>query len=221
VTCNTTTNMRSAPTCSGGQCVNMPALCPSGYACNAGGTDCLTTCAGDTQCQAQAPACVRGNCFGCNQSTAVAGTWANWPMPNVPGNGPNASRYTLCADNQTVRDNVSGLVWQAVVGATFADLKTWQDAKTYCAGLTLAGGGWRLPSRIELVSILDLTQPSGNAHIDFFTFPITPNEPFWTSSPVVGAPTNAWSVYFQSTGPQAGRITSTDITGSLRVRCVR
>ena len=142
-------------------------------------------------------------------------------MPNVPGNGPNASRYTLCADNQTVRDNVSGLVWQAVVGATFADLKTWQDAKTYCAGLTLAGGGWRLPSRIELVSILDLTQPSGNAHIDFFTFPITPNEPFWTSSPVVGAPTNAWSVYFQSTGPQAGRITSTDITGSLRVRCVR
>jgi hypothetical protein len=221
VTCNTTTNMRSAPTCSSGQCMTTPTLCANGYACNAGGTDCLTTCAGDTQCQAQASACVRGKCFGCNQSTAVAGTWANWPMPNVPGNGPNTERYTLCADNQTVRDHVSGLVWQAAVDTAAAGLMSWQSAKTYCAGLALAGGSWRLPSRIELASILDITQVSGNPQIEWSTFQNTPSESFWTSSPVVGSVTNAWSVSFNGAGPQAGRIISYDITGVLRVRCVR
>jgi hypothetical protein len=142
-------------------------------------------------------------------------------MPNVPGNGPNLIRYTLCADNQTVRDNVSGLVWQAGVDTGSTGRMTWQEAKTYCSQLTLAGGGWRLPSRIELVSILDIAQPSGVAQIDFTYFPNTPDEPFWTSSPAVTTSTNAWSVYFQSTGPLAGRVITTDITGILRVRCVR
>jgi hypothetical protein len=221
VTCNTTTNMRSVPTCSGGHCVTTPTLCPNGYACNPSGTDCSTTCTGDVQCQAQAPACVRGKCFGCNQSTATPGNWANWPMPNTPGRGPNTERHTLCPDNQTVRDNVTGLVWQASVDTSATGRMTWQTAKTYCAGLTLAGGGWRLPSRIELVSILDITQPSSVPQIDYVNFQNTPDEPFWTSSPVAGAATTAWSVYFQSTGPQAGRVISTDITGVLRVRCVR
>jgi hypothetical protein len=142
-------------------------------------------------------------------------------MPNTPGRGPNTERHTLCPDNQTVRDNVTGLVWQASVDTSATGRMTWQTAKTYCAGLTLAGGGWRLPSRIELVSILDITQPSSVPQIDYVNFQNTPDEPFWTSSPVAGAATTAWSVYFQSTGPQAGRVISTDITGVLRVRCVR
>jgi hypothetical protein len=142
-------------------------------------------------------------------------------MPNAPGNGPNLVRYTLCADNQTVRDNISGLVWQASVDTTASGQMTWQAAKTYCAQLTLAGGGWRLPSRIELVSILDVTQPSGNAQIDFTYFPNTPHEAFWTASPSITTATAAWSVYFQDTGPQAGRIIPSDITAIQRVRCVR
>lgn len=76
-------------------------------------------------------------------------------MPNAPDAGlPNPAAYTVTAD--TVIDQVTGLEWQkGTVGRTsnYYDLY-WGDAQLYCEQLVLGGqSDWRLPSRIELVSL--------------------------------------------------------------------
>ena len=87
--------------------------------------------------------------------------------------------------------------------------------KQACVDLRLAGhGDWRLPSRIELVSLLDTrrTQPS----IDVEAFPGTPSDWFWTSSRAADDPNAAWYVYFYFGYPK------TDDAGNVfSVRCVR
>jgi hypothetical protein len=116
--------------------------------------------------------------------------WAAWPMPNPPSTGlPNPQSYTASADG-LVLDNVTGLTWQAsVAGPPLA----WSDALAYCGTLTLAGGGWRLPSRIELLSLVDYTQVPT---IDAKNFPGTPMGAFWSGSLLAGNASYAWTVNF-------------------------
>jgi hypothetical protein len=138
--------------------------------------------------------------------------WARWPMPNarLPGL-PHARDYDL-ATPDVVLDRVTRLVWQRRLPDQFF---TFQDAGRHCAELRLAGhSDWRLPSRIELVSLLDTTriQPS----IDTQAFPNTPNDWFWTSSPAADDPTAAWYVYFYFGYPKTDERSS-----KFSVRCVR
>ena len=135
-------------------------------------------------------------------------TWALWPMPESPGARPFSYDTSVAG---VVTDNVTKLVWQRAV-----DLGsyTWATAKTYCANLSLAGfTDWRLPTRIELVSI---TYPAFSPSIDGAAFPSTPAAQFWTSSPAVFPPSSAFAVGFVS----ANTTIETE-TGSFRVRCVR
>lgn len=147
-------------------------------------------------------------------SSHNADTWANWPMPNSPGSGlPNPASYTDLG-NGTVRDNVTCLTWQLTPApGTY----TFTQAKAYCAGLTLAGGDWQLPTRIQLMSIVD-TAAAGPA-IDATAFPGTPAGFFWTSSPwfVTASPLRAWIFNFYE------GMESNDgfETGTYSVRCVR
>jgi hypothetical protein len=141
----------------------------------------------------------------CSNSTCTPNySWTRWP---IPPDGP--TNYT---DNKngTVNDNVTGLVWQqAPVPAGY----TWQAGKDYCAALTLAGGGWRLPSRIELVSLVDFTKYNPSINAAFF--PSTPAAYFWSSSPNVSSAGNLWVVDFHYGNSGYG-------TGaSAYVRCVR
>ncbi|HTB57720.1 MAG TPA: DUF1566 domain-containing protein [Polyangia bacterium] len=143
---------------------------------------------------------------------AAVEKWARWPMPNVPLPGlPNPHSY----DTQTpgvVVDRVTGLIWQRSLPEKFY---TFQDAERQCDNLALAGHrDWRLPSRIELVSLLDTTriQPS----IDMAAFPNTPIDWFWTSSLAADNPSAAWYVYFYFGYPKTD-----DMTNSFSVRCVR
>jgi hypothetical protein len=78
-----------------------------------------------------------------------------WPLPDV-----TTSNYTI--DTDTVLDNTTGLRWQRAPAATDY---TWENAKGYCAALTLGGlSGWALPTRIELSTLLDLSKaPSINS----------------------------------------------------------
>ena len=115
--------------------------------------------------------------------------WANWPVRQK-----TTANYTIGAD--TVTDNVTGLIWQKAVTA---DTYNWAEAKTYCAGLSLGGQpGWRLPTRIELFSIVDSS--TANPAINTTAFPSTPPVNFWTSTPLdssVGfGAGNAWIVQF-------------------------
>jgi hypothetical protein len=118
-------------------------------------------------------------------------------------------RYTV--SNGTVYDARTKLGWQqAVDGGSY----TQSAAVTYCMGLTLAGGGWRLPKVAELLTIVDAT--TFNPSIDLTAFPGTPATWFWSSSPFVGSSGAAWYVGFNY-----GNSSNGGPTGTYRVRCVR
>lgn len=139
--------------------------------------------------------------------------WAHWPMPNPPSTGlPNPASYDTSTAGVVI-DKVTGLTWQRAIDQT--NTYTWADAEAYCANLTLAGhGDWRLPSAIELYSLVDYTK--FNPAIDATAFPDTPAVFFWSSSPLVGNSSSAWVVYFDN-----GHAGNVGISGTGRVRCVR
>jgi hypothetical protein len=81
--------------------------------------------------------------------------WACWPMPNPIGSGlPNEASYT---DNgESVTDDLTCLEWQK---SAPEDTFDWTAALAYCDDLSLNGhDDWRLPTRIELTSIVDFTK---------------------------------------------------------------
>jgi len=142
-------------------------------------------------------------------------TWAHWPMPNpdasiAPDSStplPNPMSYDAGADG-SVLDTVTGLTWE--VGSAPASGST--SAWTYCQTL-----GMRLPTRIELVSLVDFTVTPPMPTINGTAFPGTQAVPYWTSSVVWAdagpdAATQYWSVSFYD-----GRVTSTPAS---YVRCV-
>jgi hypothetical protein len=139
----------------------------------------------------------------------------------VDAGAPNLESYTDNLDG-TVTDKVTGLTWQQKVVLTM-DTYAWADAVDYCASLTLAGrDDWRLPSVIELYSIVDVGQSAGplsNASIDSRYFPSTPARPFWSSSPMAGYPSFMWCVDFSWGGVGGGG--SPDFPVPTAVRCVR
>jgi hypothetical protein len=139
--------------------------------------------------------------------------WDEWPVPNsqvdVTAGAPNLESYTDNGDS-TVTDNVTGLMWQQAVPATQYD---WADAVAYCTTLTLAGhSDWRLPSVIELVSIVDFGQY--NPSITPTYFPSTPSDFFWSAAPAAGI----WcSVNFYDGSTGSGL----EVSDHAYVRCVR
>ncbi len=141
--------------------------------------------------------------------------WADWPMPNVDndlnGGAPNAMSYTDHPDG-TVTDDVTGLIWQQAVDAGTYD---WAGAMAFCEALDLAmHTDWRLPSRIELVSILDYDDT--NPAIREVAFPGTPSEEFWSSTLGAGGASMAWQVSFDE-----GVVRDASVENTYRVRCVR
>jgi hypothetical protein len=95
--------------------------------------------------------------------------------------------------------------------------KTWDEAKTICAGLS--GTGWRLPTQRELQAIWILNleiQSKGNGFANFA------NDYYWTATESSGYSTNAYMVYMSS-GPagEAGNTPHAIKTHKASVRCVQ
>jgi hypothetical protein len=65
------------------------------------------------------------------------------------------------------------------------------DAEKACAAL---GEGWRLPTRMELESILDLTRH--DPAVDTTRFPDTKSGWYWSSTPCAWSSDDAWVVSF-------------------------
>jgi hypothetical protein len=143
---------------------------------------------------------------------APASRWAGWPMPDSTSlSTATAPSYDVGAADVVV-DRVTGLTWQRVVSA---DSYGWSEAADHCACLTLAGhDDWRLPTRIELVSLIDVRRQS--PAIDPLAFPDTPSTWFWTSSPAADVPGAAWYVAFFD-----GDTHHMDVETPYRARCVR
>lgn len=112
---------------------------------------------------------------------------AQWP---VPVTSPPASAYHQTTE--TIEDTVTGLVWQRAIPEAVQDFDA---ALAYCANLTYAGhGDWRLPTRIELVSIIDYgaTSTPMVAAVGFDGSAAAPSAmTYWTSSVLVGSTTTS------------------------------
>jgi hypothetical protein len=132
--------------------------------------------------------------------------WAHWPMPNPDAAiAPEASTLLphpmaydagIDASSPVAHDTVTGLSW---LREPFpSPVMSLGDAWSLCTGQP--GGPWRVPTRIELVSLIDFTVPSGQMMIDRSTFPFTQPGPYWTSSPVPGddGPAGYWTVAFNT-----------------------
>jgi hypothetical protein len=101
---------------------------------------------------------------------------------------PNPAR--LVTDGTTVRDEITGLEWSVA----FTERVDYAGAVAHCDSRPETDGeSWRLPTRIELVSLVDRTR---NPAIDERAFPETPADYFWSASPVPTAPGSRYSVYF-------------------------
>jgi hypothetical protein len=102
--------------------------------------------------------------------------WALWPMPS-----PTPSAYDTTATDIVV-DEITGLRWQEAVSPTKQNAA---GAAAACKALTLGGlSGWRLPTRVELVSLLAFS-PGASPAINAGKFPGTPAAKHWTASDTV------------------------------------
>ncbi len=204
--------------CGSGNCVDgvccVSSSCGSCQQCNLTGDGaCSAVAAGQPDpkkmCVDQgAASCGQTGLCGENGGCQVyACTCDGFVMPNSASSGlPNAASYDVSVAG-AVTDRITKLTWEK---GTSASTYTQAEAITYCSGKA----GWRLPTLLELYSIVD----SGRSlpAIDPGVFSSTPNLRFWTSTPVAGNSTKAWSVNFA-----AGDLEITSTSDKLPVRCVR
>jgi uncharacterized protein DUF1566 len=138
-------------------------------------------------------------------STAVCNGFV---MPNPPTAGlPNPASYAANADG-TITEKVSGLTWEATVDGTSY---TQDDAAAHCAA---KGGDWRLPTRLELTSLVDYTIASPGPTINAI-FANTPPVVYWTQTLYHNNNGDAWSVGFDVGYSDYGVRNNPDL-----VRCV-
>jgi len=110
----------------------------------------------------------------------------------------------------TVIDIKTGLIWQQL------DVeKDWEAANAYCEELDYANHqDWRLPSLVELQTIVDKTK--SNVMIDPIAFPDTKPSLYWSATTYESNYKNAMIVDFSNGDPYSEEKGFTNY-----VRCVR
>ena len=207
----TSVNHCPAGACAGGECVSasdsFSCQCGAGYS-GTGTQGCLAiSCAakgvcGPYECRDRAP------------SYECIGQFAGWPMPDRL-----AAATADVSMPGGVIDKATQLMWQRELqdcSDQNADTCVWDEATKYCDELRLAGhDDWRLPTPIELLSIMD-TEIS-NPALDSMLFPETPGAGFWTGSRAHDNPnTDAWYV-----NAYHASVDTTPMVRQNRARCVR
>jgi len=143
--------------------------------------------------------------------------WAEWPVPNAEADAVSnhLTRESYVGnDDLTVTDAVTGLMWQLIVGQTLPE----PDALLYCQGLSLGGYcDWRLPTDIELVSLVDPGSIEPAVSTTYFSN-VPTDLPYWTSTRAKDWPDKAWYVDFFFGYTDFYNHTLED---RLYVRCVR
>ena len=135
--------------------------------------------------------------------------WAHW--------NPDAARtFTQSGANQLVADSLTGLTWEGNASASSG--LTYAQAQAHCDGLSIdvLTTGWRLPTRVEALSIVDYTKSS--PAVDATAFHMVYNAPYWTTSDYVTfqGTLEKWAVWLGD-----GSTSSEDPTsGTAWVRCV-
>jgi len=81
--------------------------------------------------------------------------WPRRPSPEKNSSSRTSGRFNL--EGGVIYDSELGLQWAPCSGMGMSHLK----AEKYARKLSLAGGGWRLPTREELKSLCDTAWPGG------------------------------------------------------------
>jgi len=206
--------------CAGDPCLN-GSTCVDGVnsytcACAAGwsGTNCeidINGCA-PQPCE-NGGACVDGlGSFTCTCPDGFAGPTCAIDLEWTRGAAAAESPSAFTTSALTVADAATGLEWQRESpSSTFS----WSQAKSYCLGLSLDGRtDWRLPTRVELRSIVDSARfdPS----IEAAVFTSTALDWYWTATPVANVSNAAWLVFFRY-----GNAFHYPTSRASHVRCVR
>jgi hypothetical protein len=137
----------------------------------------------------------------------------------VRGNATPAQSFTDNGDG-TITDSATGLVWQQTDDEI---VKTWQEALSYCKGLSLAGHvDWRLPNIKELESIhsYSIEYPAFNTTYFMNTMSSPSYYYFWASTSHYGVETNAIGINFNY-GGQFSNDKSISVFSNSFARCVR
>jgi hypothetical protein len=159
-----------------------------------------------------------GGAAGTTSTGGAGGMTCGFAMPNpVSASLPNPASYDTSTPG-VVLDNVTGLAWEQTLSS---NSYTQADAAAYCSSNRLGSwSDWRLPSVLELGTLMDFTKTPSDPKIDPVAFPSTPYDNtraswFQTSTPVAGDAAKSWYVDFQN----GNNLINTAGTG--RVRCVR
>jgi hypothetical protein len=118
-----------------------------------------------------------------------AGVTQNWDR-----NLLSASRFSALPsfNNQAVRDNNTGLVWEQTIDLTN---RVWPQALAVCANKTVGGtGGWRLPSVVELKSVLDTSLSAPYINSVFTSSGIIAFNNWWSATTSTVNSGDAWIV---------------------------
>ena len=107
-------------------------------------------------------------------------------------------RFAPSADGQEVRDASSNLTWRRCAEGQKWDGKACTGKATrysYAAAkkaAAAAGQGWRIPTREDLVGLVD--KSAKKPRVDAKTFPNTPRQPLWASRAGSDDNLGAWLV---------------------------
>jgi len=149
------------------------------------------------------------------------------PVPtsqiSLPVTAPSPPSTQYATTDTTVVDNATGLMWERHITATLFTPADKNDptaeiaaAEAYCTSLSTAEhDDWRLPTRLELISIQD--HGTASPAINLEVFPDTPAAVFWSSTRVIIGP----KVYYGVDFGDGGVTYDGDVHGDVRVRCVR
>ena len=138
-----------------------------------------------------------------------------WIQSPPPAESPPTGDYIVNAGVVSA-PNV-GLTWQSLPGLPDVHPSgSATAAEASCSALTLGGfTDWRLPTRIELLSIIDSSLSGYATNQTAFPRPTAVGS-YWTSTPLVTDLTKSWVVDFTTGGSMA--VANSQVH---YVRCVR
>jgi hypothetical protein len=127
-----------------------------------------------------------------------------WICAVAAGSVQAQGRFAVSADGQQVTDSTSGLIWRRCAegmnwnGSACAGkpLKyKFTGAKAAARAAAAEGKAWRVPTREELLSLVD-AKARKKPKIDVRAFPNTPSLSFWATRAGSDDDLNAWLINF-------------------------
>jgi uncharacterized protein DUF1566 len=147
-----------------------------------------------------------------NPTVDLSGVTQNWDKAL-----PSSSRFVVLAafNNQAVRDNNTGLVWELSPATTTG---VWAVATGICINKNVGGQkGWRVPAIAELASLIDPSvQSPGPTLPPGHPFLNVQSSGYWSAKTVADNPVNAWGVGFND-----GLLFAAPKPNSFQFWCVR